>query len=240
MTLRYAILFALVAFSVGAGVATFSETREYLPALMSGAFVTVQITLGGAVVAVIVAVLSGIGKQYGPAPVRWLSITYIEVFRGTSALVQLFWLFFVLPHFGITLSPMVVAIIGLGLNYGAYGAEIVRSTLANIPRGQWEACVALNMDFRQTMWRVVLPQAAIAMIPPWGNLFLELMKATSLVSLITISDLAFKAQQLNQLTLDTLRIFALVLLIYLIISLIITLAMRGVEDKFAQKLNRRG
>lgn len=238
MTLRYATLFALVALGVGASVAALSETKEYLPALLSGALVTIQITLGGAIVAVICAVLSGIGKQYGPAPVRWLSIIYIEVFRGTSALVQLFWLFFVLPHFGITLSPMVVAIIGLGLNFGAYGAEIVRATLTHIPKGQWEACIALNMNFQQTMRRVVLPQAAIAMIPPWGNLFLELMKATSLVSLITISDLTFKAQQLNQLTLDTLRIFALVLLIYLIISMVITLTMRAIENRFALKINR--
>ena len=81
------------------------------------------ITLGGCVLAVITAFIAALAKMYGPRPVRWLAVAYIEVFRGTSALVQLFWLFFVLPHFGVTLEPMTVAILALGLNVGAYGAE---------------------------------------------------------------------------------------------------------------------
>src|SRR3546814_8642786 len=86
------------------------------------------------------------GKMYAPWPLRWLAVASIELFRGTSALVQLFWLFFVLPHFGVTLEPLTVAILTLGLNVGAYGAEVVRGAVSAVHRGQWEATVALNMS----------------------------------------------------------------------------------------------
>ena len=109
--------------------------------------------------------------------------------------------------------------LGLGLNVGAYGAEVVRGAIAAVPRGQWEAATALNMTRVQMLRRIILPQAFVAMIPPWGNLFIELLKSTALVSLITLTDLAFKAQQMNQTTMKTIPIFTLVLLIYLAMSL---------------------
>src|SRR5690606_5321423 len=159
-------------------------------------------------------------------------------FRGTSALVQLFWMFFVLPLFGVRLDPIPVAILALGLNVGAYGAEVVRGAVLSVARGQWEATIALNMTRTEALRRVILPQAFVAMIPPWGNLFIELLKSTSLVSLITLSDLAFKAQQLNQNTLRTAEIFGLVMLIYLGISVLVTLGMRALERRAARGLRR--
>ncbi len=134
---------------------------------------------------------------------------YVEIFRGTSALVQLFWLFFVLPQFGVMIDAFAVAVLALGLNVGAYGSEVVRGAIKSVARGQWEASIALNMSRAQMLRRIILPQAFIAMIPPWGNLFIELLKSTALVSLITLSDLAFRAQQMNQTTLKTLPIFTL-------------------------------
>src|SRR3546814_9872146 len=127
------------------------------------------------------AFLAAIARMYGPRPLRWLAISYIELFRGTSALVQLFWLFFVLPHFGLTLPPLTVAVVALGLNVGAYGAEVVRGAIDAVPRGQWEATIALNMSRIEALRRVILPQAVVAMSPPWGNLFNETLKATALV-----------------------------------------------------------
>jgi polar amino acid transport system permease protein len=182
--------------------------------------------------------VAALAKMYGPWPVRWLAIVYIEIFRGTSALVQLFWLFFVLPLFGITLEPMTVAVLGLGLNIGAYGAECVRGAIQAVPRGQWEATTALNMTRAVALRRIILPQAFVAVIPPWGNLIIELLKATSLVSLITIGDLAFKAQQMNQTTLRTVEIFSLVLVIYLCIALVITQGMRTLERWAARGIAR--
>jgi len=196
------------------------------------------VAAGGTLVAIVTAVIAAICRLYGPRPLRWLAVAYIETFRGTSALVQLFWLFFVLPHFGITLSSLTVGIIGLGLNVGAYGAEVVRGAINAVPSSQWEAATALNLGRLQALRRIILPQALVAMIPPWGNLLIELLKATSLVSLITLSDLAFKAQQLNQNTLRTTEIFGMVLLIYLAISLTITAGMRALERRAARGLRR--
>src|SRR6266404_182623 len=238
LPLRTVAVTAILAFAAGLAVASFATFRSFLPGLLQGTLTTVEITLGGCVLAVLAAVCAALLKMYGPWPLRWLAIAYIEVFRGTSALVQLFWLFFVLPHFGVTLAPLTVAILTLGLNVGAYGAEVVRGAVSAVPRGQWEATVALNMTRTQALRRIVLPQAMVAMIPPWGNLFIELLKATALVSLITISDLAFKAQEMNQTTMKTIDIFTLVLLIYLAISLTITIAMRLLETAASRGLAR--
>jgi len=131
-----------------------------------------------------------------------------------------------------------VAILALGLNVGAYGAEVVRGAVSAVGRGQWEATVALNMPRTMALRRIILPQALVAMIPPWGNLFIELLKATALVSLITISDLAFKAQQMNQITFRTLEIFTIVLVFYLAISILITVGMRTLESYAARGLAR--
>jgi polar amino acid transport system permease protein len=238
MPLRPLAIMAIVAFTAGLCVASFAGFREFLPGLLEGALVTIEITIGGAILAVIMAFIAAIAKMYGARPVRWLAVAYIEVFRGTSALVQLFWLFFVLPHFGITLDPLTVAILALGLNVGAYGAEVVRGAIGAVHRGQWEACTALNMTRMTALRRIIVPQAFVRMIPPWGNLFIELLKATSLVSLITIGDLAFKAQQMNQTTFRTLEIFSIVLVFYLAIASIITVAMRALEERAAAGLAR--
>lgn len=238
MPSRSLVVCVIVAFTAGLVVASFAGFREFLPGLLEGALVTIQITAGGCVLALACAFVAGLAKMYGPWPVRWLAVGYIEVFRGTSALVQLFWLFFVLPHFGVTLEPMTVAVLTLGLNVGAYGAEVVRGAVSSVARGQWEATVALNMTRAQALRRIILPQALVAMIPPWGNLFIELLKATALVSLITISDLAFKAQQMNATTYRTVEIFTIVLVFYLAIAMLITIGMQALERLAARGLAR--
>lgn len=231
-------MIALFGFALGVIVASYAGFREFLPGLLAGAWVTIQITVLASIVAVALAVIAALAKLYGPLPIRWLAVAYIEIFRGTSALVQLFWLFFVLPFFGITLEPITVAVLGLGLNVGAYGAECVRGAIQAVSRGQWEATIALNMSRSEALRRVILPQAFAAMIPPWGNLLIELLKSTALVSLITISDLAFKAQQMNQTTLRTVEIFSIVLVIYLCIALAITQGMRALERRAARGMAR--
>jgi polar amino acid transport system permease protein len=236
--LRPLVVAIIVAFTAGLVVASFAGFREFLPGLLEGALITVEITIGGAILAVVMAFIAAIAKMYGPLPARWLAVAYVEVFRGTSALVQLFWLFFVLPHFGVLLDPLTVAILALGLNVGAYGAEVVRGAISSVHRGQWEAATALNMTRMEALRRIIVPQAIVRMIPPWGNLFIELMKATSLVSLITITDLAFKAQQMNATTFRTVEIFSIVLVFYLAIASIITVAMRALEERAASGLAR--
>ena len=238
MVSRLVSISVIASFAAGLAVATFAPFREFLPGLLGGALVTLQITIAGSVVAVVSAFIAAMTKMYAIAPLRWLAVTYIEIFRGTSLLVQLFWAFFVLPHFGLTLEPMAVAILTIGLSYGAYGAELIRGAVLSVPRGQWEATVALNMSRATALRRIVLPQALLAMIPPWGNLFIELLKGTALVSLITITDLAFRAQQMNQTTFRTVEIFTLVLVFYFGIAQAISAGMRMLEQKAAGAIAR--
>lgn len=238
MGVRQTTILVILSFVVGLVVASFAGFREFIPGLLEGAWITIRITVQGCLLAVTMALVAAVAKMYGPWPLRWLAVGYIEIFRGTSALVQLFWLFFVLPHFGILLEPMAVAVVGLGLNVGAYGAEVVRGAILAVPRGQWEASTALNLTRMQALRRIVLPQALVAMIPPWGNLFIELLKSTAIVSLITIGDLTFRAQQMNQTTLRTVEIFTIVLVMYLAISMVITLLMRMLERRAAAGLSR--
>ncbi|WP_353642957.1 ectoine/hydroxyectoine ABC transporter permease subunit EhuC [Mesorhizobium sp. WSM2239] len=219
-------------------LATQEEYSLFLPGLLQGAVLTVEIAILGCLLAIVMGVIAAIARMYGPAPLRWLATIYVEIFRGTSALVQLFWLFFVLPQFGVTMDAFVVAVLALGLNVGAYGSEVVRGAILAVARGQWEAGTALNMTRPQMLRRIILPQAFVAMIPPWGNLFIELLKSTALVSLITLSDLAFKAQQMNQNTFKTIPIFTLVILMYLVMSLVLTIGMRLLERRASLGLAR--
>lgn len=238
MGIRTLVGMLVVALAVIGLLATQPSYSLFLPGLLQGALLTIEIAVLGSVLAVVMGVLAALARLYGPAPLRWLATVYVEIFRGTSALVQLFWLFFVLPQFGLLMDAFTVAVLALGLNVGAYGSEVVRGAILAVAPGQWEASIALNMSRAQMLRRIILPQAFIAMIPPWGNLFIELLKSTALVSLITLTDLAFKAQQMNQSTLKTVPIFTLVLLIYLVMSLAITIGMRFLEQRASAGLSR--
>ena len=206
--------------------------------LLLAAPVTIEITLGAAVLAFGVSILFGLARLSRIWLVRAFARIYVEFFRGSSALVQLFWLFYVLPHFGILLEPIVVGIVGLGLNAGAYGAEIVRGAITSVDRGQYEAATALNFSRSRTMLRIILPQALVAMMPPFGNLFIELLKGTALVSLITITDITFRAAQLNVFTLRSMEIFSVAINVYLALALVIIFFMRSMERRLSRGLGR--
>jgi polar amino acid transport system permease protein len=210
---------------------------ELVPPLVDGLVVTVELTLGGAAIAVGAAFLAGLGRLSGHRWLRYPAIAYIEIFRGTSALVQLFWFYFVLPLFGLDISAMAAGMLALGLNTGAYGAEVVRGAIQAVPRGQREAAVALNMTRAQTLARIIVPQALIAMLPPAGNLLIELLKNTSLVSLIAIAELTFRAQALRAATLQTGEIFVLILILYFAVSLAIMGMVRWLEGRLARGLD---
>jgi len=194
---------------------------DYLPNLCGGILVTVEITVAAALLALALAVPAGLLRMNRSLPVSVLATCYIELFRGTSLVVQLFWLYFVLPQLGLSLSAMTVAIVGIGLNYGAYGAEIVRGAVTSVAKGQREAAAALGLGRWHTFLLVILPQAMVIFVRPWGNLMIQLLKATSLVSLITIADLTYRAYQLNQLTMRTAQIFGFVLIVYFVLAQIL-------------------
>lgn len=211
---------------------------DLLPLLLEGARVTVELSLGAAAVACAAALLAGLGRLSRCGPVRWVAGVYVELFRGTSALVQLFWAYFALPLAGISLDAMTAGVLVLGLNTGAYGAEVVRGAIRAIPRGQHEAALALNLSQAQKMRHIILPQAAAAMLPPAGNLLIEMFKNTSLASLITLSELTFKGQILRAETLRTAEIFGLILALYFLMALAMTCGVRVLERRLSSGMAR--
>ncbi|ATQ58389.1 ectoine/hydroxyectoine ABC transporter permease subunit EhuC [Paracoccus yeei] len=209
----------------------------YLTLILQGAWVTVQLTVMGCAVALVVAFLAGLGRVSRHAGLRWLASIYIEFFRGTSIFVQLFWIYYVLPLTGVSLSPMQAGVMALGLNVGAYAAEVVRGAILSVPRDQHEATVALNLTGYQRMRHVILPQALPLMLPTFGNNAIELLKATSVVSLISLSDMTFQAQVVRSQTGSTLVPFVAILVMYFALSSLISAGMRWLERRATRGLD---
>ncbi len=201
----------------------------YLRLILDGALVTVQLTVYGCAFALVMAFLAGLGRASAIAPVKWLSVAYIEFFRGTSIFVQLFWAYYVLPLMGLELSPMQAGVLALGLNVGAYGAEVVRGAIQAIGREQREACVALNLTRVQSLRHIILPQAVVIMLPTFGNNAIELLKATAIVSLVSLADMTFQAQVVRSQTGSTAFPFLTILVLYFLMSSVITLFVRALE-----------
>ncbi|ONK25190.1 ectoine/hydroxyectoine ABC transporter permease subunit EhuC [Bacillus sp. VT-16-64] len=207
----------------------------FLPELLQGAKVTIQVLLLSAVLAFFLAFLFGLGRVSRFWIVRFLTGVMVELFRGTSLLVQMFFFFFALPAFGVELSPFTAGVIALSLNYGAYASEIVRGAILAIPGGQTEAGIALNMTRWQRMRLVILPQAFKIMLPGFGNISIELLKGTSLVSLVTLADLTFQGRMLkDNYTGDQVEIFTLLLLLYFVIALPLIFGARWLEKRAAK------
>ncbi|MCC6796078.1 MAG: ectoine/hydroxyectoine ABC transporter permease subunit EhuC [Candidatus Hydrogenedentes bacterium] len=213
---------------------------EFIPSLLSGLGVTLTLTGGGALVAVVLAWLAGLARLSHFGPLRLAAATYVETFRGTSALVQLYWFFYALPLFGIELSATATGIIVLGLNIGAYGAEVVRGAVLSIDRGQSEAAAALNLSNLKRLWIVIAPQALLRMLPPAGNLLIELLKSTALVSLITLNDLTFRGMLLRAETLRTVEVFGLLLIIYFCVAQVLTLGLHAAERRLSKAWHLEG
>lgn len=228
------IIFISVLIGVGIGAANADRAPfDLLPTMMRGVSVTVRLTLAASLLALVVSLVAGISRLSQNRIIRIVTGVYIEVFRGTSVLVQLFWIFFVLPRLplNITISAFQAGVLALGLNVGAYGAEVVRGAVQSVPVGQTEAAIALNMSPMLRMRRVILPQALIRMIPPFGNLLIELLKATSLVSLITLSDVTFQTLILRQSVGRSTELFLLLFVIYFVIAYPLTMMVRWIENR---------
>lgn len=206
---------------------------------LSGTLITVLQFVLATIVSIIIALTFGLMRLSKNMAVRSTATVYIEIFRGTSLLVQLFWIFFVLPLFGITLEKFVAGFLAVGLNMGAYGAELVRGAILAVPKGQWEAAKAINMTPAQRMRRIILPQAFVIMLPPWGNLIIEILKGTALVALISVTDLMFQARQINISTFLSVQAFGTALVIYYVFArFLITPFMRYFERTMARKIGK--
>jgi polar amino acid transport system permease protein len=208
---------------------------DSIPFLLQGIPVTIGVTVLALLVAMPVSVILALGRMSPWRVISWPTGFFVEIFRGTSALIQLFWAFYVLPFFGLPLTPLAAGVLVLGLNEGAYFSEVVRAALSSVMAGQRDAVVSLHLPRAYRFFRIMLPQALPLMIPPFGNTVLGMIKFTSLVSLVTLQDLSFRASMIRASTGDSAGVYGLTLAIYFCLSLMAVVAIKQVE----RAVNRR-
>lgn len=192
---------------------------DYLPFLLMGIPVTLEVTFLAMAVAIPVAVLLALGRNSNHAWLHWPAGFVIELFRGSSALVQLFWAFYVLPFFGINLPALAAGVMVLGLNEGSYFSEVVRAGINAVAPGQREAAVTLGFSPVYRFFRITLPQALPVIIPPFGNALVTMLKFTALVSLVTIQDLSFRANLVGTSLGRSGPVYGLIIIIYFVLAL---------------------
>jgi polar amino acid transport system permease protein len=202
--------------------------------ILSGTMISLRVFVLSFLFAAALALPLGIFRLSSNAIVRNAALCWVEFFRGISTVVQLFWLYFALPFFGISLTAQTAAVIGLGLVHGAYGSEVVRGAMQSISRDQWEAATALGFSRRTTLFSIILPQAFVAMLPPLGNSLVMLLKGTSIASIITVPELTFQSTLIVTRTLAVVPVFTCVLFIYYAIAMAVTAAVRLLEHQFSQ------
>jgi len=208
--------------------------NEFVPLLWEGLLVTLEVAIYSAA-AILLSAAGGLCRVSASPAVQWLAKIYIGLFRGIPLLVLLIWVYFALPFAGVELPKVAAAVLAIGLNYGAFGSEIVRSAIQAVPPGQREAAVALNFTPAQRMIHIILPQALVRMLPPFGNLLIELVKATSLIYFITLSDLTYQAMILrNNFLPSTAQIFGLLLVIYFLLSTVISTGVGWLERRLTE------
>ncbi|MEU6642050.1 ectoine/hydroxyectoine ABC transporter permease subunit EhuC [Saccharomonospora sp. NPDC046836] len=220
----------------------FDNLGQIVSSILEGLPVTVAATVGGVALTIVLAFTAGLAMLSKSRTIRFISRVYVEGFRGTSEVVQLFWIYFVLPALvGLQIIPLFAGILVLGFNHGAYGAEIVRGAVQSVPRAQYEGAIALNLGPADRMRRVILPQAVVEMLPPFNNLFIQLLKSTALLYFISAGEMTERGELLrpalpmSQLTV----IYGVELLFYLLLAILITVVMRALERAGARRLGRR-
>lgn len=206
-----------------------SYAREILPDLLRAAVTTLEATVGGMAIALVLGLLLAMLLLSRSRPLAWASRSVLEFVRGTPLLIQLFFLFYVLPDFGVKAAPLVTGIVGLGVHYATYTAEVYRAGIQAVPRGQWEAAVALNIGPRDTWTRIVLPQAVRPMVPALGNYLIAMFKETPLLATITVLELLGTAQSDAAATYRYFESYTLVGLIFLALSIPAALLVRRLE-----------
>jgi polar amino acid transport system substrate-binding protein len=215
---------------------------DYLPVLLRGAVMTVVLTVMSMALAVALGLPISLSRLYGPAPLRWAATLYIEFFRGIPVLFLLYLIYYGLPgmaqHYqlpvGLKLDPVVAAVLGFGLNYAAYEAEIYRAGISSIPVGQWEAGAALGMTRLHVFRRVILPQSVRVILPPMTSDFVALFKDTSIVSVITVVELSKQYQILVTSGGTFLEIGVVTAVLYLIMSVPLGYLSRYLERRWGK------
>ncbi|MBN3852330.1 ectoine/hydroxyectoine ABC transporter permease subunit EhuD [Paraburkholderia sp. Ac-20340] len=207
------------------------DVSGYLPELLQGALTSVQLTFCILALALPCGLLLAIARISHARVPRLFASAYIELIRGTPALLQLFYIYFVLPSFGIRFAPFIAGVIGLSINYSAYLAEVYRAGIEAVPKSQIAAAKALGMSSGQTLRLIVLPQALRIVVPPLGNYAISLFKDTSLVSIVTVKELMFTGQIVSSTNFQYATVFTIIGAIYLSLSWPSAFVVRWLERK---------
>jgi len=214
---------------------------EFVSTILDGLGPTVGATLGGIAISAVLSFVFGLAMLSGSRTVRFVARVYVEIWRGTSEVVQLFWIYFVLPILvGYQIVPLMAGILVLGLNFGAYGAEIVRGAIQAVPRAQYEGAIALSLTPAQRMRRVILPQALVEMVPPFNNLFIQLLKGSALLTIIAVPEMTNQARNvlMDVYTSQAGLIWTVLLVFYLVLAVLITFGMKFLERRAARIVGR--
>ena len=211
------------------------DTVEFLPILMNGVALTIIVTLGSLLLSTLLGMVWALMRVSGIGLLSGFSASLINVIRGIPIIVLLFYLYFVMPEFGLTLSALQAAILGLGIAYSAYQAENFRAGIEAIDKGQIEAAQAIGMGWWLTMRRVVLPQAVRIVLPPYGNIMIMMLKDSSQASTITVAELALQGKLIASSTFKNTSVFTLVALMYLTMSIPLILLVRHFEKRAGKR-----
>ncbi|WP_395106865.1 ectoine/hydroxyectoine ABC transporter permease subunit EhuD [Actinomadura sp. SCN-SB] len=208
-------------------------TGQFLPDMLSGLRITVVATLVGYALALVLGLVWTLLRRSPSRIVSQITRWVMEFIRSTPLLVQLFFIFYVFPEFGLTLGPLSAGILGLGIHYSTYTAEVYRAGIADVPRGQWEACTALNLPRRRVWQDVVLPQAVRKVIPTLGNYLIAMFKDSPLLFGITVLELLGVAYQEGARSFKTLEPLTTIAVLFVVVSIVSSIAVRRLERRYA-------
>ena len=211
------------------------DTVEFFPILMNGVALTIVVTIGSLLLSTVLGLIWAMMRVSGIKALSMLSASLINVIRGIPIIVLLFYLYFVMPDLGVTLSALQAAILGLGIAYSAYQAENFRAGIEAIDKGQIEAAQSIGMGWWLTMRRVVLPQAVRIVLPPYGNVMIMMLKDSSQASTITVAELALQGKLIASSTFKNTSVFTLVALMYLTMSIPLILLVRHFEKRAGKR-----
>jgi polar amino acid transport system permease protein len=203
------------------------------PLILKGLLITLEISVLVLLIGTLIGIGGGLSLLYGRLPLRWLVRIYVDTIRGIPLLVLIFAIFYGLPLLVANVSAFTAAVMALSIFCGAHVSEVIRGGIDSIPKGQTEASKAIGLTFRQRLWYVIFPQAISRIIPPWVNTAVELVKASSLVSLVSVVDLMLAIQQIVGRTRETLLLYAVGALLYFLINYIISIIGLRLEKRFA-------
>ncbi|MEI4771541.1 amino acid ABC transporter permease [Psychrobacillus sp. FJAT-51614] len=209
-----------------------------LPLLEGAVVYTLPLTLITFTLGLIIAIFTALSRISHVKPLQWLARVYVSAIRGTPLLVQLYILFYGLPSIGVVIDPFPAAILGFSLNVGAYASEVIRAAILSIPKGQWEAAQMMGMNYQQMLRRVILPQATRVSIPPLSNTFISLVKDTSLASLILVTEMFRRAQEIAATNYEFLLLYSEVAIIYWVICFFLSIVQGKLENRFDRYVSK--